>query len=160
VLSLQVITSMEELQAALGCVISVSQWITVDQQLVDSFAELTGDRQWIHVDPERAKDSPFGGTIAQGMLTLAIASHLPIAERTIDITIPSKMTVNYGFNRIRFPSPVRTGDRIRTIARLEAAEQVAEGVIQLTRSNTVEIENSDRPALVSQNLSRLYIDVE
>lgn len=144
--------SVQELEGRVGQEIAVSPWIEVTQERIDRFAEATEDRQWIHVDRERARSSPFGGTIAHGFLTLSL---LP---RLAELAIPSadkKMGLNYGLNKLRFTAPVPAGSRVRarfTLARLEKLE----GALQLTWGVTVEREGSDRPCMIAEWLVRQY----
>jgi acyl dehydratase len=132
--------------------IAVSPWLEITQERIDTFAKAIDDFQWIHVDPERAKASHFGGTIAHGFLTLSILSHL--AERTFSFS-DRKMGINYGLNRVRFTSPVKSGSRVRARFTLAGYDKLAAGV-QITWSTTVEIENSDKPALVAEWIGRHY----
>jgi acyl dehydratase len=150
-------STLQELKDAIGQQVRASKWVVIDQARIDAFADVTGDHQWIHTDPARAKDSPFGGTIAHGMLTASVANHLPVDEVFLKIAIPRLMGVNYGFNRIRFPAPVRSGSRIRTVVELLAVDMVSEGVLQLTQRSTVQIEGSPKPAMVAESLTRLYL---
>ena len=120
---------------------------------VDTFAKAIDDFQWIHVDRERAKGSPFGGTIAHGFLTLSLLSHL--SERTFGFA-GRKMGVNYGLNRVRFTSPVPSGSRVRARFTLQKFERLADGGIQVTWNTVVEREGSDKPALVAEWLGRHY----
>lgn len=147
------IASFDELRRRVGEEIAVGGWTTVGQDAIDRFAEATGDHQWIHVDPERAaRDSPFGGTVAHGFLT---ASLLPrLLTEALELP-PVRMGVNYGFNRLRFTSPVKAGSRVRGRFALAAIEDVPGGV-QITWNVTVDIEGSDKPALVAEWLSRRY----
>ena len=142
--------SAEELKGAVGEHLGFSDWTTIDQAQIDTFAEATGDRQWIHVDPERAKDGPFGTTIAHGYLTLSITNlFLPELLR-----VPTaKMGVNYGANKVRFPAPVPVGSRIRMGCEILEVTDIPDGVQVVTR-NTVEIEGSDKPACVVEAVSR------
>jgi acyl dehydratase len=155
---MKVVTTLDELERAVGEVIRTSEWVTIDQERIDAFADVTDDHQWIHVDTERAAQSPYGGTIAHGMLTASIAGLLPVAEQSVQIDVPRKMTVNYGFDRIRFPHPVRSGSRIRTVTELVAVARVSPGVVQMTNRLTVQIEGVDKPAMVADILLRLYVD--
>jgi acyl dehydratase len=132
--------------------IAVSPWLEITQERIDSFAKAIDDFQWIHVDRERAKASPFGGTIAHGFLTLSILSHL--AERSFSFS-DRKMGINYGLNRVRFTSPVKSGSRVRARFTLAAYDKL-EGGVQVTWSTTVEIEGSDKPALVAEWIGRHY----
>ncbi len=140
-----------ELKAAEGKHLGVSEWLTIDQARIDKFADATGDHQWIHVDPERAKDGPFGSTIAHGYLTQSLVNlFLP---QIIDVQGIS-MGVNYGADKLRFPAPVPVGSRVRGSAELIKVEEVKNGSIQSTVRVTVEIEGSDRPACVIDTISR------
>jgi acyl dehydratase len=132
--------------------IAVSPWLEITQERIDTFAKAIDDFQWIHVDRERAKASPFGGTIAHGFLTLSILSHL--AERTFSFS-DRKMGINYGLNRVRFTSPVKSGSRVRARFTLAAYDKL-EGGVQVTWSTTVEIEGADKPALIAEWIGRHY----
>ena len=130
-----------------------SDWLEIEQDRIDQFAAATGDDQWIHVDPERAKDGPFGATIAHGYLTMSLSNHfLPQIVRVDGIS----MGVNYGVNKVRFPTPVPVGSKVRAGAELAAVEDVKGGV-QTTMVITIELEGSDRPACVIEAISR-YLD--
>jgi acyl dehydratase len=145
---------IEELQASIGREAGVSDWLTVTQELIDGFAALTGDRQWIHVDPERAgRESPFGATVAHGFLTVALLSKL--VSQAVNLQIDCKMRVNYGFNRLRFPSPVPAGSRIRARVTPNAVRDVAGGV-EIAWGVVVEVENQSKPALAAEWLVRAY----
>lgn len=140
-----------ELQAAVGKHLGVSDWLEIDQARIDKFAEATGDHQWIHVDPERAKDGPFGSTIAHGYLTQSLVNYF--LPQIIDVQGIS-MGVNYGADKLRFPAPVPVGSRVRGSAELVKVEEVKGGAIQSTVRVTVEIEGSERPACVIETISR------
>ena len=141
-----------ELEAAVGQRLGESEWLTIEQDRINQFADATGDHQWIHVDPEKAKDGPFGATIAHGYLTLSLVNmFLP---QIVDVQGIS-MGVNYGGERLRFPAPVKVGSRVRGVGELVAVENVKGGV-QATIRVTVEIENNDRPACVVDTISRYY----
>ncbi len=130
----------------------MSPWVEVSQERIDTFARAIDDFQWIHVDPARAKDSPFGGTIAHGFLTLSLLSHL--SERTFSFS-DRRMGVNYGLNRVRFTSPVPSGSRVRarfTLAKYEPLD----GGVQVTWNTVVEIEGASKPALVAEWIGRHY----
>jgi acyl dehydratase len=140
----------EALRGAVGTHLGFSDWMEITQERIDLFAEATGDRQWIHVDPERAKDGPFGSTIAHGYLTLSITNlFLPQLLR-----VPAaKLGVNYGANKVRFPAPVPVGSRIRMGAEIIDVRDVPGG-LQVTARNTVEIEGHDKPGCVVEAISR------
>ena len=144
--------TIRELESRVGDEVGVSPWLEVSQERIDTFAKAIEDFQWIHVDPARAKASPFGGTIAHGFLTLSLLSHL--AETTFSFS-DRKMGINYGLNRVRFTAPVPSGARVRgrfTLAKFDRLE----GGVQLTWTATVEIENSPKPALVAEWIGRHY----
>ena len=150
----RVIAGVDELKGLVGQEIGVSDWFVVSQTLIDAFAQLTEDWQWIHCDPERAaKESPQARTIAHGFLTMALLSHLK--AQAVHIAGDFKMSLNYGFNRVRFPAPVPAGARIRLHSTLQAVEDVPGG-IQVTWNVTVEIEGQAKPALAAEWLGRLY----
>jgi acyl dehydratase len=134
-----------------GDVFGPSTWVEVTQDRIDAFAEATGDHQWIHVDPERAKEGPFGSTIAHGYLTLSL---IPAASFEV---VPQRgsMGINYGTNRVRFPAPVPVGSRVRTSFEVKEIEEVAGGV-QTTMTATVEREGGDKPVCVADVVSRHY----
>lgn len=141
------VLSPEAAKASIGTTLGVSEWRLIDQALVDGFAELTGDRQFIHVDPVAAAATPFGGTIAHGFLTLSLVATLLPPE--LIVLEGFRMGVNYGFERVRFLAPVRTGRRIRARHVLQALEQRAPGQFLTTTEVTVEIEDEDKPALIA-----------
>ena len=147
--------SYTEVSACVGQEVAVTDWITITQEQVNLFADATGDHQWIHVDPERAKDGPFGATVAHGYLTLSLANlFLPqlVAYDRL------KMGVNYGCDKIRFPSPVRVNSRVRGRGEVVAAEPVKGDGVQVTVRITVEIEGSDKPGCVVDTISRLFFE--
>ncbi len=147
-----VFESPAELAGAVGRHLGYSDWLEITQQRIDLFADATGDHQWIHVDPERAKTGPFGATIAHGYLTLSLVNMLlPSIVEVRNIS----MGVNYGADKVRFPAPVPVGSRIRAGGELVAAEEVKGGV-QATIRVTVEIEGKDRPGCVVDTISRFY----
>jgi len=142
----------DDLLNAVGKHLGTSDWLEITQERIDQFADATGDHQWIHVDPERAKNGPFGATIAHGYLTQSLVNFfLPQIVEVRGIS----MGVNYGADRVRFPAPVPVGSRIRGSAELLAAEPVKGGV-QSTVRVTVEIEGSERPGCVIDTISRYY----
>ncbi len=145
--------SVEELRAAQGEHLGTSDWLTLDQDRVNRFAEATGDHQWIHVDEEKAKDGPFGRTIAHGFLTLSL---VPVFGWQAFRLENVKMTINYGLNRVRFISPVPVGSRVRGSFELTEVTDVDRGV-QVVNKVTVEVEGSERPACVAESLLRHYL---
>jgi len=144
---------LAELQSLVGQEIALSDWITVDQQRIDRFADATGDHQWIHVDPVRAAAGPFGATVAHGFLTLSLLPELSASAIEIRDT---RMGVNYGLNRVRFPAPVPSGSRLRGRFRLLAFEPI-EGGAQLTMQVTMEREGGDKPVCVAESVARRYV---
>jgi acyl dehydratase len=146
------LTGVEEIKARVGEEIGVSEWRLVTQEDIDRFAEVTGDDQWIHVDPERAKDSPFGGTIAHGYFTLSLAPRFSYDTYNFEGFV---FGVNYGLNRVRFPSPMPVGQKVRMRSKLLSVQDVTGG-IQLTTEMTFEREGGDKPVCVAESLTRLY----
>ncbi|GHB37077.1 MaoC family dehydratase [Streptomyces umbrinus] len=143
---------IDELKKLAGSDLGTSEWIEVTQERINTFADATGDHQWIHVDEERAKEGPFGAPIAHGYLTLSL--FIPLFTELLDVQgVTTK--VNYGLNKVRFPSPVKVGSRIRLVAKLADVEDVPGGV-QITVDGTIEIEGAPKPAAVLQSLSRFY----
>ena len=146
------IARLADLKGLIGQEIAVSDWLTITQERINQFADATGDHQWIHVDPERAKASPFGSTIAHGFLTLSL---LPLFTQEC-IRMPSvRMGVNYGVNKVRFINPVPVGSRLRGRFMMKAVEDIAGGV-QMTMLATIELEGVDKPACVAESVSRRY----
>ena len=146
--------TLEDVRQSLGKEIGFSGWLAVSQEMIDEFAGLTGDRQWIHVDPERAtRESPFGTTVAHGFLTVSLLSRMVF--EAVDLQADAKLRVNYGFNRLRFPAPVTAGSRIRTHVTANAVREV-EGGTEIAWGIVVEIENQAKPALAAEWLLRLY----
>ena len=132
-----------------------SEWFEITQDRVNDYADVSMDHQWIHVDVERAKQGPFGAPIAHGNLTIAVMGHLPRAnEESLPPLAGHKLSINYGFDRIRFPSPVKVGARIRATSTLKRAE-IKGGMIETMNEVVVEIEGQDKPALVAESLGRL-----
>ncbi|MFE7900347.1 MaoC family dehydratase [Streptomyces sp. NPDC057424] len=146
------VNGLDELKKLAGSDLGTSEWIEVTQERINTFADATGDHQWIHVDPERAKAGPFGAPIAHGYLTLSL--FIPLFTELLDVQgVTTK--VNYGLNKVRFPSPVKVGSRIRLVAKLAEVEEVPGGV-QITVEGAIEIEGGSKPAAVLQSLSRFY----
>ena len=143
---------LSELQSLIGHTLGSSDWITIDQQRINQFAEATGDHQWIHIDPERAAAGPFGTTIAHGFLTLSL---LPEMGATAFDVKDVRMGVNYGLNRVRFTAPVPVDSRVRGHFKLIAYE-VIEGGAQVTVEVSMEREGSPKPVCVAESLSRRY----
>jgi len=148
------IENIDQLKTLIGQELGSSDWITVDQSMIDAFARVTGDDQWIHVDPERAKnESIFGRTIAHGFLTLSLLSRF--SREALRIGGAFRMRINYGLNRVRFTAPVPEGSRIRGKFTLQAVEDIARGY-QIVWLATVEVEGSAKPALIAEWLVRFY----
>jgi acyl dehydratase len=146
-------TTFDELPGLEGADLGTGDWLDVTQERINLFADATGDHQWIHVDPERAKDGPFGGPIAHGYLTLSLL--IPLWTQLLDVEDVSTK-VNYGLNKVRFPAPVPAGSRIRLSGVLAKVEQVGGDGMQITADVTVEIENAAKPACVAQPVFRFY----
>jgi acyl dehydratase len=146
------ISGIEELKAKVGEELGVSDWHEVTQEAVDEFAEATGDDQWIHVDPERAKDTPFGGTIAHGLYTLSLGPRFSYEMFSIaDIAFG----LNYGYDRVRFPAPVPVGSRVRMRATLSTVDDIPGGV-QIKVTQTFEVDGGEKPVCVAESLARIY----
>ena len=147
-----VFENAEAILAAIGQKLGSSEWLTITQERVNLFADATDDHQWIHVDPVRAKDGPFGAAIAHGYLTLSLVSRfLPQI-----VQVRMKMGVNYGSDKVRFPNAVKVGARVRGSGELIAAEKTKDGGVQATIRVTVEIEGESRPGCVADTISRYY----
>src|SRR3954469_14777654 len=145
--------SIAEFAAAKGETFGPSEWVAVEQARIDQFADATDDHQWIHVDTERAAGGPFGGTIAHGYLTLALI--IPLFGELLSIN-GIRMGINYGLNRVRFPTPVPVGGKIRLHGRVAEAAEVPNDGVQLTVDFTVELDGSAKPACVAQAVYRQY----
>jgi acyl dehydratase len=144
---------LEDLRAMAGQDLGSSEWITLDQARIDLFAQATGDHQWIHTDPARAAQGPFGGTVAHGFLTLAL---MPEMLDTAFAIADVRMGVNYGLNRVRFPAPVRAGSRLRGHFKLLAYEPLPGGA-QLTVEVTMQLEGATKPACVAESVTRRFV---
>jgi acyl dehydratase len=149
------IAALDEFRARIGEEVGVSNWITIDQARIDVFAEATEDRQFIHVDPDAAAQTPFGGTIAHGFLSLSLLSRM--AADAIQLPEGSKMVVNYGLDRVRFLAPVRSGSRVRGRFTLDSVEEKAPGQILMRHSVTVEIHGEEKPALSAAWLALIML---
>ena len=149
---MRTISGLEELKQAAGDDLGTSDWHEVTQEAIDAFADVTGDHQWIHVDPERAKDTPFGGTIAHGYYTLSLA---PMFTEQVMSLEGFAFAVNYGLNKVRFPAPVPVGKRVRATVELASLEEIPGGA-QITLGLTFEVEGGEKPACVAQTLARVY----
>jgi acyl dehydratase len=146
------IGSIDEAVALIGEELGVSRWVDIDQSRIDSFADVTMDHQWIHVDVEKAKaESPYGATIAHGFLTLSL---IPGVSKDNYRVENAKLGINYGLNKVRFLAPVTTGSRIRVRSELVGATKVADDTVNLTVRHTVEIDGVDKPAAVAELIAR------
>lgn len=147
---MKVFHDLTEFAAALGSQLGPTEWMEIEQDRVNLFADATDDHQWIHVDPERAAGGPFGATIAHGLLTLSLLPHFSAhLYRVENVTL----AVNYGYNKVRFITPVKVGAKIRARGEITAINQL-EGAVQATTTITVEIEDSSKPAAVAESIVR------
>ena len=145
---------LDALQEFVGADLGAGDWLEVTQERINKFADATGDHQWIHVDPERAAQGPFGGTIAHGFLTLSLIVTLP-GGKPLPVPEGVKMGINYGLDRVRFITPVPAGGRIRARRKLLEVKE-GEGFGQMKTEVTIEIEGKDKPACVAETISRFY----
>ena len=149
----QIATGLDELRAQAGTDLGASDWFEVTQDRVNLFADATEDHQWIHTDPERAAEGPFGGTIAHGYLTLSLL--IPLFNELLEVR-GVRMSVNYGLEKVRFPSPVRVGGKIRLLGTVDSVQDVAGNGVQMALSFTIEVEGGTKPACVAKALYRHY----
>ena len=147
-----VINGLDDLKSKVGQELGVSEWLEVTQEAIDAFADATGDHQWIHVDPERAKETPFGGTIAHGLYTLSLGPQLSYS--LFEVTGVA-FGLNYGYNKVRYPAPLPVGSKVRMRATLAAADEIPGG-LQMTVTQTFEREGGDKPVCVAESVSRIY----
>lgn len=145
--------TLEQLRGLVGKPLGVSDWFVVEQSRIDAFAHATGDHQWIHIDPHRAAAGPFGATVAHGFLTLSL---LPLMSASAFEVLDTRMGVNYGLNRVRFPAPVLVGSRLRGHFTLLSYEPL-DGGAQLTTEVTMEREGSTKPVCVAESVARRYV---
>ncbi len=154
-----IVNFLEFLEPQIGQEIHVGPWLLIDQQRIDQFAAVTGDQQWIHIDPERAEnESPYGSTVAHGYLTLSLLPYLTESNHPdfFQKNYPGmKYRVNYGLNRVRFPAPVKVGAKIRARTTIQSAEEI-KGAVQICYLMTIEIEGGEKPACSAEFLARLY----
>src|SRR6476661_4389364 len=146
------ITGPEELKSKIGEELGVSDWYEVTQERINAFAEATEDFQWIHVEPERARETPFGGTIAHGLFTLSLGPKFSYELFTLD---GFTFGLHYGYGKVRFPAPVPVGSQVRMRATLTAVDDVPGG-LQITITQTFEVEGGEKPVCVAESLSRVY----
>ena len=147
------LTGLDEMKSHVGKELGVSDWLEVTQETINRFAEVTGDDQWIHLDVERAKQSPFGGTIAHGYYVLSLAPRFSYDMFTFE---GFGYGLNYGMNRVRFPAPMPVGGKVRMRARLMAVDEIPGGA-QITIELTFELEGSEKPVCVAESLARVYL---
>jgi len=148
---MRVLNDSQEIAAAAGEELGVSEWVTITQERIDLFADATGDRQWIHIDPERAADGPFGSTVAHGYLTLSM---LPFLGAQVFAFAGDVARVNYGLNKVRFVTPVRVGSKIRNRVHLLDVKDTDKGQ-HVTVQHTIEIKGEDKPACIAETLTLL-----
>jgi acyl dehydratase len=147
-----------EINGKIGEEIHLSDWQAVDQSMINGFADVTLDHQWIHVDVEKAaKESIFGGTVAHGFLTLSLIPYLTGNVNAAELPYPGlKLSVNYGLNRVRFPNPVAAGSKVRTRSKLAGVDKINDECFQVVKEVTIEIDGQDKPACVAETVSRYY----
>lgn len=150
---MEICRSVADLEAAVGREIGPTDWFPIEQSRVNGFADDTEDHQWIHVDPERAAAGPYGATIAHGFLTLSLLPYFMSRLRRVEGT---RMAVNYGLDRVRFPAPVRVGSRIRARATLVDVRRIGDDAVQTVTRVTIEVEGEDKPACVADQVGRYY----
>ncbi len=150
------VTSVAELRGLVGQSLGMTGWLEITQERVDLFADATGDHQYIHVDPERAAQTFFGGTIAHGYLTLSLIPMLSGMRQGVKIQLGGKMGVNYGLNKVRFTGPVRVGKRIRMEVTLLAVDEIGTQAVQTTNRCTITVEGEERPACIAETVGRTY----
>lgn len=151
---MKVFERLTDLQGLVGQSLGTSDWVQIDQERIDRFAEATGDHQWIHVDPARARQGPYGTTVAHGFLTLSL---LPLFFESAFVIRDVSMGINYGLNRVRFPAPVLVDSRLRAHFTLLAYEPLEPAGAQLTVQVTVEREGSDKPVCVAESVTRRHL---
>lgn len=154
--------ALAELRTTIGDESSASDWHPVTQEMINDFADVTRDHQWIHIDPQRAaRDSPFGATVAHGFFTLSLIPHLTGMVEPDKPRYPGvSLTVNYGLNRVRFPHPLLAGQRIRARTQLQSVEEVKGLGLQLVHQVTIDVEGEQKPTCVAEMVSRLYFHAE
>ena len=146
------LNGVDEMKAAVGTELGVSEWYEVTQETINEFAEVTGDHQWIHVDPEKAKETPFGGTIAHGLFTLSLGPKFTYEVMSVEGFV---FAVNYGYQKVRFPAPLMVGAKVRMRALLSSVEDVPGGV-QMMVTQTFETEGGEKPVCVAESLARMF----
>lgn len=151
------VESIDELKTLIGRELSTGEWVEITQERVDAFADITGDHYFVHVDPERARLTALGGTIAHGFLTLSLLPLLGQHRMGITLDLHPRLMLNYGLNRVRFTAPVRVGKRIRVRTTLQAVDEVEPNGYLITQRHTVEIEGQAKPAMIADALLRVYL---
>ncbi|MFF3191608.1 MaoC family dehydratase [Streptomyces misionensis] len=151
--ALRTVTGLDEIKALAGAELGRTDWMEITQERVNTFADATGDHQWIHVDPERAAAGPFGAPIAHGYLTLSLV--IPLFNDLLAIEGVS-MSINYGLDKVRFPSPVKAGAKIRLRGAVDSVEEVKGNGVEMRLTFTIEVEGSEKPACVASALYRHY----
>src|SRR5438874_12816274 len=151
------VETIDELKTLIGQELSIGEWLEMTQDRVNAFADITGDHYFIHVEPERAKQTPLGGPIAHGFLTLSLLPLLGRDRQGVRIDLHQRLMLNYGLNKVRFISPVRVGSRIRLTTALVGVDEIEPSVYTLTQRQTVEIEGEAKPAMVADSLVRMYL---
>jgi acyl dehydratase len=151
---MRVFESLDEVRAAIGEHNGYSDWHVVTQEQINAFADATGDHQWIHIDPEKAAAGPFGTTIAHGFLTLSL---IPMLASQITRVNGVRMGVNYGLNKVRFPSPVPVGSKIRAGAKILSVDEIPGGGVQQVNEITIEREGGEKPCCVAETVVRYYL---
>ena len=149
------VASLDEIRSKVGTELGASPWVAISQADIDTFADVTGDHQFIHVDPDAAAKTPFGGTVAHGFLTLSLLSQMAASVMLVPET--TKMAVNYGFEKVRFIAPVRSGKRVRGHFTLASMEEKKPGQWQFVHQVVVEIEGEDRPALQADWIGMIFV---
>ncbi len=152
---MEIISSVADLRAAIGKELGPGEWFTVEQSRIDGFADDTEDHQWIHVDPERAASGPFGTTVAHGFLTLSLVPHLADGVRRLDGV---RMGINYGLDKVRFPTPVPVGSRVRATVVVTDVTDLPDGGVQMVNRVTVELEDAPKLACVADMVTRTYFE--
>ncbi|WP_329158769.1 MaoC family dehydratase [Streptomyces sp. NBC_01717] len=151
--ALRTATGLDEIKALAGTELGRTEWLEITQERVNTFADATGDHQWIHTDPARAADGPFGGTIAHGYLTLSLI--IPLFNQLLTIQGTS-MSINYGLDKVRFPHPVKVGAKVRLHGVVDSVEDVKGNGVEMRLAFTIEIDGADKPACVAQAIFRHY----
>jgi acyl dehydratase len=150
---MEIYRGIGDLEAAVGQELGPSEWFPIEQDRIDGFADVTEDHQWIHVDTDKAASGPFGATVAHGFLSLSLVPYFVSQLRRIE---GAKMGVNYGLDRVRFPSPVRAGSRVRGRTVVKTVERIDDNSVQMVMRTTIEVEGSDKPGCVADLVSRYY----